>query len=349
MNSVVREDINLIINSFPDWEFFRNKRVLVTGANGMLPSYMIDVLMSISNEFGITIIGLVRNLEKSRMRLGYWFDNSNFQLFIHDVNIPFEYNGKIDIIIHAASQASPKFYGADPIGTLSTNTIGTMNMLELAYRKEVEVFLYFSSGEIYGELTESQIPTIENMGGYIDSMNVRSCYAESKRMGENICASYLAQKDVNVKIVRPFHTYGPGMALDDGRVYADFLKNCLLNEDICIRSDGKARRAFCYLTDATLGFFTVLVKGIVGEAYNVGNPNEEHSISELAEILLNIFPEKNLKIRFDKNSSQSTYLKSPITRNTPSTLKIEQLGWLPSVAVNTGFKRTYESYKNSNY
>jgi nucleoside-diphosphate-sugar epimerase len=134
------------------------------------------------------------------------------------------------------------------------------------------------------------------------------------------------------------------MALDDGRVFADLVSNIVNKQDIILKSDGSARRPFCYLTDATLGFLTVLVKGENGQAYNVGNPNEEYSILELAEILVGMYPADSLKVQVNKPMTDGNYLKSPINRNSPDIKRIEALGWKPEVSVQEGFARTVSSF-----
>lgn len=345
INPIIQDDVNEIIDSFPHWSVFKNKTILISGASGLLPSYLVDVFLTISREYNLKIICLVRSSLKAEIRFSHWKGHENLVLLEHDVNIPFLYSESIDFIIHAASQASPKYYGIDPIGTFKANTIGTINLLDLAVEKNVEAFLFFSSGEVYGNLNEKDVPTKEDVYGYLDPIKVRSCYAESKRMGENMCISYFVQKNVNSKIVRPFHTYGPGLSLNDGRVYADFVKNCVNNEDIVINGDGLAKRSFCYISDAIIGFLFVLVKGKNGEAYNVGNPTQEYSIRELANSIAKLFPEKKLNVIYNKEFQNSLeYLKSPISRNCPNIDKIIQLGWVPKIQVETGFKRTINSF-----
>ena len=258
--------------------------------------------------------------------------------------MPVHINFKIDYIIHAASQASPKYYGVDPVGTLSANILGTYHLLELAKLSKVENFLYFSSGEVYGEVTADKIPLNENNYGYLDPVSVRSCYAESKRMGENMCISYAHQHQLHVTIVRPFHIYGPGMSLNDGRVYADFVADIFHNRDITLFGTGTAVRSFCYLTDATLGFFTVLLDGEASQAYNVGNPDDCLSVMELAKRLQSLFSDKKLKIIQKTRDSSSTYLESKISVNVPDIKKIQTLGWFPKVSIEEGFSRTIRSF-----
>lgn len=343
MNSIIKEDISSIINRFENWERFRNKTILISGANGFLPAYLVETFLGLDSIYNTKVVALVRNKDKAKKRFSNYLDNSNLEIIEQDVCNEFNCQHKIDFIIHAASQASPKYYKTDPVGTLNANVLGTINLIKLAQKNNVESFLYFSSGEVYGEVKDEDVPIKEDTFGYINPALVRSCYGESKRMGETICVSYFSQYGVNAKIVRPFHTYGPGMTLDDGRVYADFVANILNNQNIVLNSDGSAKRAFCYLTDATLGFLTVLVHGENGTAYNVGNPQEEYSILELANILVNLYPEKKLAVILN-TITNTNYLKSTITRNSPNINKLKKINWNPIVTVEEGFKRTISSF-----
>jgi len=346
MNAIITEDLNTIINQFENWDRLKNKTVLISGANGFLPAYLVETLIEVNTRFNanITIIGLVRNQEKAKARFFKHLENKLLLLIVQDVCELISIDKKIDFIIHAASQASPKYYGIDPVGTLSANVIGTINLAKLGIKNNVESFLYFSSSEVYGELPESLMPVKENVFGFIDPARVRSCYGESKRMGETICVSYLHQFGLKAKIARPFHTYGPGMMLDDGRVYADFIANVISKKDIILNSDGSARRAFCYLTDATVGFFKILLEGKDGEAYNVGNPKEEYSILELAQLIINLRPELNLKVKVNLPVKDVNYIKSTVSKNSPNIDKMNELSWNPNVTVRDGFNRTIKSF-----
>jgi UDP-glucuronate decarboxylase len=346
-NVIIKEDLNTIFQADIDWTKFKDSTVLITGAGGFLPAYLVEALLYlnfINPKNNVKIIGLVRNLTTAKARFKEYLQNPNLEFVEQDVSEPIEIGVHLDYIIHAASQASPKYYGIDPVGTLKANVMGTLNLLELARKNDVKSFLYFSSSEIYGEVSADEIPIKEYSYGFLDPVQVRSCYAESKRMGENICVSYFYQYRIPAKIVRPFHTYGPKMRLDDGRVYADFVANVVEGHDIAMTSDGSAVRAFCYLTDATIAFLKVLLEGSAGEAYNVGNPKEEYSILQLAEIITNVHPEKGLKVIRQKAREDNTYLKSPLKRNSPDISKIHTLNWFPSVSAAEGFQRTIESY-----
>jgi len=346
--TILQEDMEQIFSSNIKWDFLINKTVLITGANGFLPAYMVDFLMFLNkNYFKNTkcrVIALVRNFEHSQQRFENYLIESEFSLLHQDVSEEIAIKEKIDYIIHAASPASPKYYSSDPVGVSLPNILGTKNILELARKNNIESLLYFSSGEVYGDTKNLHIK--ETDYGYLDPLDLRSCYAESKRMGESLCRSYFHQYKVPCKIIRPFHTYGPGMKLDDGRVFADFVKNIVKNEDIVLKSEGTAERAFCYLADAVEGFFKVLLYGLNGEAYNVANSEASISIKNLAELVVTLAPNKELSVKYNfvKNDK---YMKSQIEKVLPDTSKLEALGWMPKTSLAEGFKKTIRSYNDN--
>lgn len=347
MNAIIKQDIEQICNYKTEWDYLSNKNILITGANGILASYMVEVilyLLEIEKINNVTIFALCRNREKAEKRFFQYKNNSNLKFIYQNVCDNIEIDSDINIIIHAASQASPKYYSTDPVGTLTPNLIGTINLLNFAKSKKIENFIYFSSAEIYGETKTSQ-PITETDFGYIDPLNIRSCYSESKRMGENICISWFRQYGIPVKIIRPFHTYGPGMSLNDGRVFADFVSYIVNNENIILKSDGSAKRAYCYLSDAIIAYFIIIFKGENGNAYNVGNPKEEYSVKELADVLVKIFPEKNLKVNFYNVFSSDKLVSSNVNKFLPDISKMKTLGWIPTINVVEGFKRTILSFK----
>ena len=346
-NPVISEDLRDIAGFPLQWELLAGKTLLISGANGFLPAYMVETLLYLNEtrqEAPVKIIGVVRNLAKAQARFAHYAQRGDLQLIAQDICQPLDIEGPVDYIVHAASQASPKYYGKDPVGTLSPNVIGTAHLLELARSKNVSGFLFFSSGEVYGEVAATQVPTREDAYGYLNPVSVRSCYAESKRMGENMCVCWHHQYGVPAKIVRPFHTYGPGMALDDGRVFADFVADVVNRRDIIMMSDGSARRAFCYLADAVMGFFAVLLRGVPGEAYNIGNDGGEISIGDLAELIAGLSPEGGTRVVRKDAPATSDYLKSVISRNCPDITRAKELGWKPKTDLLQGFERTIRSF-----
>jgi UDP-glucuronate decarboxylase len=346
-NSVIREDLAAILRHDLPWSEMFGRTVVISGANGFLPAYMAETLLHLNEQQrgpAVTVVGLVRNLKKAGARFAAYAGRSDLRLLQHDVCDPIDLAGPADLIVHAASQASPKYFGADPVGTLNANTLGTHHLLELARRKQSQAFLFFSSAEIYGAVDPSHIPTREDYAGWVSSTDVRSCYAESKRLGETMCASWSHQYKVPTRIVRPFHTYGPGMSLNDGRVFADFVADVVAGRNIVLKSDGSARRCFCYLADATAGFFAVLLRGRNGEAYNVGNDRAETSVRELAETLVAMFPERGIQLICEHAPREPGYLVSAVARSCPDVSKIRELGWTPVTPIEEGFRRTVRSY-----
>src|SRR3989338_401870 len=346
MNSIIGQDLDYILSTDIPWTRLRNKTFLISGAAGFIASYIVRTLVKLNDQkhLNIKVIGIVRNKQKAKIKLADIIKIADFKLIIHDVCKPIIIREKIDIIIHAASLASPKYFNTNPVETLNANIFGTKNLLELAKEKKSDHFLFLSSGEVYGKLSKKQLPTNEKSYGYIDLLDVRSCYAESKRMGEAMSIAWNHQYKVPTKIVRLFHTYGPGISLDDGRVFADFAANIINNQNINLKSTGTAIRSFCYIADCVTGIFTVLFQGKNGDAYNIANDKGNTSIKNLAKLLVDIYPEKKLKVIIKKRKKNDPYLRSPIQINDPDISKIKSLGWKPKYPLQTGFKRIIDSY-----
>lgn len=346
-NNVIQCDIDLIISSRNDWQNLAGKSVLVTGANGFIPSYIVYTLLALNDtvlmDNKIQIFALVRNHDKAKKKFGLLIGRQDFTLIVQDITNFSIFDKPLDIIIHAASQASPKYYGTDPVGTIKANTIGTANLLDLAVKKNIERFIFISSGEVYGVL-DGTIPIIsEDYTGNVDITNIRSCYAESKRVGETMCVSWAHQYGFHVNMLRLSHTYGPGVELDDGRVFGDFVRNIINNENIKLNSDGSAKRCFLYITDMIQALFTILFKGDNLEAYNV-SASTGISIFDLAKLLCSLNPEKQLAIEFTNPIIDSRYLKSSSTEILLSTQKLSSLGWSETVTLTDGFTRMIKSY-----
>jgi len=348
---LVLDDLQRLASAELPWEQLARKTLLVTGGAGFLGSYLVRTLLLANRHhaLGLRLLCLVRQRARAQQRLHAWLVDPALALCEHDVQLPLAHDlPAADWIIHCASQASPKFYGSDPVGTLLANTSGTHHLLQHAKRSHSQRFLFFSSGEVYGRPVHAQQAISETDFGYLDPMQVRSCYAESKRLGETLCVAWAHQYGLHTSVVRPFHTYGPGMALDDGRVFADFVADVVAARDIVLHSDGSAQRPFCYVADATLGFLTVLFKGETAQAYNVANPAAEVSMRALAQTLAGLFPERGVGVRFshahDQAAAPTSYLPSPVQRACPSIDKIARLGWQPSVDIATGFRRTIQTY-----
>lgn len=346
-NPIISSDIRTIASTALDWSQLKQKVILITGGSGFLASYLVKSLLTANDlhGLGLQIICIARRQQSVNQRLAGFLSHPGLRVILHDISEPLPPDFPAsDIIIHSASQASPKYYGVDPVGTLMANAAGTMYLLNHACKYKSSHFLFFSSGEVYGSQNNPGLLITESDYGYLDSMQVRSCYAESKRIGETMCAAWSHQHGLHTSVVRPFHTYGPGMALDDGRVFADFVADVVHGRDIVLKSDGLATRPFCYIADASLGFLIVLMKGNSAEAYNVANPSAEISMKDLAYTLAGLYPERGIGVKFESPDADNSYLKSPVLRSCPSIAKVIKLGWEPSVGIKEGFARTIQAY-----
>ncbi|WP_442773789.1 NAD-dependent epimerase/dehydratase family protein [Lactococcus hircilactis] len=344
-NKIVQKDLKEIVSSsYINFEKLRGKTVLITGVSGMLATYLAYTIyyLDLHENFQTKILGTARNMEKANAKF-YTLSKDYFELIQHDVTLPLEYKGNIDYIIHAASNASPRFIATDPVGIIKANTLGTLNLLELARKKEIQNFLFLSTREIYGKAIK-KVLTEQDYGG-LDILSQRACYPESKRMAETLLESYSVQYHIPYTVARIAHSYGPGMEINnDGRIMSDLISNVVNNEDIILKSTGSAERAFCYILDAITALFAILLNGESGQAYNVANEDEPIQIKNLAEKLVKLIPEKNLKVKFDIPKTQSSAYSTD-GRTVMDMSKLETLGWERSVPLDLGLKKTVESFE----
>lgn len=348
-NRIINEDIDRILTENLPWDEFRNATVLVTGASGMIPSYVVYTLLGLNDksDMGIKVKALVRNENKARKIFGELLERKDLELLAGDVSAPIVINGSLDFIIHGASPAKPKEHKSAPVDTIRANITGTANLLNLAASKDGCRFVLMSSSEVYGspvasdEIIRNGIS--ENEYGYIDCLSTRACYSEGKRAAETLCVCYMEQFGVKCTIPRFAHIYGPGMGLDDGRVQADFAANVVRGEDIVMKSDGSSQRAYTYVSDAVCGMFYALLKGS-DIAYNIADSSNIISIRQLAEAFIAAKPELGLKlvIDVDKNNAGKYNPASYIGLNNS---KIKSLGWSPKIMIAEGTARMIESYE----
>lgn len=347
-NRIISEDIKRIANEIKNQSSaFSGKTILITGGSGFLGKYFLNTFWYLNDNVlkkKCNVLS-VDNYITGTKEDGSFFRKDKYFTFIkHDVRTKFIYDGPVDYIIHAAGIASPIYYMKYPLETLEVATLGTRNMLELARTKNVKSFLNFSSSEVYGDPDPNFVPTPETYPGNVSSIGPRSCYDESKRLGETMCLVYYKLFDIPVKIVRPFNVYGPGMRIDDYRVIPSYLTSALKKLPLPVHAGGNQTRTFCYISDAIVAFFKVLLSKKSGEVYNVGNDTPEVNMMHLARLVSELFSNK---ISITSVRYPDHYPKEGPKRRCPDITKMKKsLGFSPSVDLKVGLLRTLQWYKS---
>lgn len=360
---VVETDLMYIIENIKDeLDCLAGKRILITGGGGFIGYYLIQAivkwnLLTTENKSEMVEILVYDNFIRGMPEWLACLDQKGFlTVKKHDVNYPLPTDiGDVSYIVHAASIASPIYYRKNPIQTMDANVNGLRYLLEY-FKKQSESnkflggLLYFSTSEIYGDPDSQSIPTPEDYRGNVSCTGPRACYDESKRYGETLCVNFAQQYQLPIKIARPFNNYGPGLKITDGRALPDFCRNVISGENIVLLSDGKPTRTFCYIADAVIGYFKVLVQGHAGESYNIGTELPEISVKNLAAMVIkqssNLF---NYKGTLVFNKSQDTeYLTDNPNRRCPSIEKARRdLEFNPTISIEEGLKRSLIWYKEN--
>ena len=355
-NKIIREDLEEIYSRNIDWEKLKGKTIFITGAYGMLASYLVFQCIYLNEivHYGMKLVLAVRSEEKARKRFGDFLDKEYMVLYLEDINEPIHYDGRVDYIIHGASLASTQYYDTIPIEVMLPNILGTIQLLRFAEKKDAEGFLLFSSGEVYGAMDSSVNVITEDCLGTRLNLSLRNCYGESKKMAETLCYVWFKQKNVPTKMARIGHTYGPTMDIvNDKRVFSAFVNDVIHNRNILVKSDGSPSRQFCYIADATAGFFMILLEGNAGEVYNLFNMEEFLSVGQLAKKLAGIYPNKNLKVERIMENGQKILMGTEDSKPNPkrkiiSSEKMKTLGWRCKYDTKDGFYRTIEAIMQEN-
>ena len=320
------------------------KTVLVTGATGLIGSNIILTLVHLGKKFKhpIKVVAVVRNETKAKKLFGEIYNDVKF--VVGDVVKGVEISEKVDYIIHAASQTSSKAFIERPLETIETAIQGTLNMLRIAKEKKVEKFVYLSTMEVYGAPdTDEKID--EEHDTNLNTMAVRYCYPESKRMCENLCASYMEEYGVPVNVVRLTQTFGPGVLYYDGRIFAEFARCVIEKRDIVLHTKGETKRSYLYTQDAVNAILTVLLKGKRGQAYNAANEETYCSILEMAEMVANNCAKEKIQVKVqEEDISRLGY--APTLKMNLDTSKLQALGWKPEVGLEEAYRRLIMSMEN---
>lgn len=343
-NEIYIKDITSVCTLDLPWDKLANKNLLISGAAGMIGSCLIYVLMQ-KNADGLNckIYALGRNVEKAKARFSYCFDSEQFNFIPCDINEPLTCDlGRVDYVLHLASNTHPAAYSGDPIGTITTNIIGTNNLLQYAVVHQTERFLFASSVEIYGENRGDIEKFDESYLGYIDCNTLRAGYPESKRCGEALCQAYKKQYGLDVVIPRLSRVYGPTMLMSDTKASSQFICKAAAGTDIVLKSAGEQYYSYTYVTDAVSGLLAVLLKGESGEAYNIADENSDIRLKDFARLCAEAAG-TNVVFEIPEASEAAGYSKATVARM--ESRKIKGLGWWAKTGIVAGVEKTVEGIR----
>lgn len=319
--STYQQDILQIIKEDLPWNKLSGCNILVTGASGLIGGCLVETLM-VNPKKDYQVYASGRNKERALTRFKRFANDDSFHFVQYDVLEPFDSDLKFEYIIHAASNASPNFFAKSPVEVIKSNIYGVANLIEYGLQHGMKRFLYVSSGEVYGE-GDGRVFT-EDYSGYVNCATPRACYPSSKRAAETLCVSYATEYGADVVIARPCHVYGPHFTEQDNRVYAQFIRNILNNEDIVMKSTGEQFRSWCYVVDCVKALLYILLKGDKSVVYNIADGYSNISIMKLAEMIARIGNKKVLKANPTEEEKQ---VFNKVTKSVFSTEKLQALGY----------------------
>lgn len=340
-NDLYMEDVRRAAELALPWEKLTGKSIMLSGATGLIGSFLVDVLMekNAADALGCTVYALGRSEEKAKSRFSRHTSDPHLVFIPYDVKFPLVRDdlGTVDYILHLASNTHPMQYSTDPIGTITTNIIGLQNLLDFAVAHHASRFAFASSNEIYGENRGDTEFFAEDYCGYINSNTLRAGYPESKRCGEALCQAYKAQKGLDVVIPRLTRSYGPTMLMSDTKAISQFIKKGIAGEDIVLKSAGTQYYSYQYVADSVSGLLTILLKGENGEAYNIAEEHSDIMLKDLAAIIAEISG-KNVVFEIPDAVEAAGY--STATKARLAGQKLRALGWTPEYDIRRGMERT---------
>lgn len=343
---VYRQNLAQVAGLPIDWALLQGRSFMISGATGMIGSFLVDLIAYKNETDGLdcTVYALGRNEHKAQQRFSAFWQQPWFQFICCDINtqIP-EMANTVDFILHAASNTHPVAYATDPIGTVTTNIIGTYRLLEYAANHSTSRFVFASTVEIYGENRAEIEAFSEEDCGYIDCNTLRAGYPESKRAGEALCQAYIQQKGMDIVIPRLSRVYGPTMLMSDTKALSQFIKNSLAGEDIVLKSAGNQFFSYSYVADAVTGILYCLTKGQCGQAYNIADPASDITLRDLAQLIAN---NTGTKVVFQIPDAVESAGFSKATKAILDSSKLRALGWRPQWDIHAGIFQTIQILKS---
>lgn len=320
------------------WEELSGRTVALTGATGMIGTFLVDVIMRKNqlDGLGCRVLALGRSEEKARVRLPY-FDDPLFSFGTHDSRVPGAPEGHADYVLHLASTTHPRAYVADPVGTVRANVGGLDSMLAWAASCGARA-LFASSVEVYGQNRGDVERFDESYCGYLDCNQLRACYSESKRLGEALCQAWRAQSGVDVRIARIARAYGPTLLPGDSKALSQFIHRALEGEDVVLKSEGTQRFSYLHVADVASGLLGVLLRGADGEAYNLADPGSDTTLRDLARLVAEV---GGVSLVFDLPDAAEAagYSKATLALMDGSKAR-RQLGWRARLPLAQGIAET---------
>lgn len=342
-SALYKEEIENLSKENIDLEKLKNKSILITGARGLIGSFLIDTIMFCNKEKELNCKIYALGLSSSgKERFKDYLDNPFFEYILHDVNEELELSEDIDYIIHLASNTHPLLYAKEPIKTITTNVIGTYNLLNFAVSKQVKRFVFASSVEVYGENRKDVDLFDEKYCGYINSNTLRAGYPEGKRCGEALCQAFREEKNLDVVIPRFSRIYGPTLLKNDSKAISQFLFKAINNEDIVLKSEGKQYYSYTYVYDAVYALLVILLNGENGEAYNISYPETDIRLYEIANTIADSVGKK---VIFDLPSETEKKGFSTATTARMDNTKIKNIGFNPKYDMKKGIESTIKIIK----
>lgn len=334
------EDLRAVIEQEIDWSSFQDKKVMISGATGMIGTFLIDLLMMLNSQYELScsIVALGRDTQKAKARFSKYWDNPLFSFCECDITsgIPCTID-TVDYVLHFASNTHPVSYSTDPIGTVTANVMGTYQLLDYASKHNAKRILFSSSVEVYGENRGDVDGFTEDYCGYINCNTLRAGYPESKRAGEALCQAFIKQKGLNVVISRLARTYGPTLLPTDTKALSQFLHRGVAGEDIVLKSEGKQFFSYIYVADAVSGILWCLLYGDNGEAYNISDSASDISLRDLAQLIADTC---GTRVVFELPNEIERQGYSTATVAIMDSTKLRLKNWKARYGIRKGIERT---------
>lgn len=329
-NRIIDEDMDYILNSHCiEWNKFTKSNILISGATGLICSMTVKALVCANkkHDLGLTVYCSVRNISKAEKMFADILDSGAVKFIQNGTELEAAENVRFDYIIHGAAPTASKFFVDNPVETINAMVNDTMRFLEVAKLSSSKGLVYLSSMEAYGMVSD-ETPLTEDKLGTLDLSNVRSSYPESKRMSELICKAYSSEYNIRAMSIRLAQTFGPGVSIDDKRVFAMMARSAINKEDIILLTKGESRHPYLYTAQATEAILCVLLNGEAGETYNAANPQTYCSIYEMGQMVAKEIADGKINVRIEESSENKKY--PPASYLNLDINKIMNIGWKPS-------------------